>query len=185
MTRCPKGMVKIKKGRFMRGSAKKDSYRGFEGVATRTETDAYCIDRYEAPGKGRTPRVGVNWHQAQAACTARGMRLCSDAEWERACKGPKGLRYPYGRKFDPNRCVTEDREEEPRTLQPAGSFKRCRSGYRVYDLSGNAAEWTTEGHLRGGSAKKPDYAVRCAHRTKKSRGASGPFVGYRCCADAK
>ena len=179
------GTVKIKKGRFMVGSADKDTYRGFEGVATSAETDAYCIDRYEAPGKGHPPRVGASWHQAKAACEARGMRLCADAEWERACKGPRGLRYPYGNDFDADRCVTEDRNEEPRTLHPSGSFTRCRSGYRVYDLSGNASEWTAEGHLRGGAADKPDYAVRCANRVKKSPSSSGPFVGYRCCADAK
>ena len=178
-------MSKIKKGRSRIGSSKRDSYRGFEGVERRVEVDAFCVDRFEYPGKGRPPLVGVTYDQAKALCGARGLRLCSDTEWERACKGPRGRRYPYGNTFNANHCVTEDRSEEPRSLQPTGSFKRCKSGYGTYDMSGNAAEWTVEGHLRGGTATKPDYAVRCAHKVKKNKSAKDPFVGFRCCADAK
>jgi formylglycine-generating enzyme required for sulfatase activity len=178
-------MAKVKKGKARIGSSKKDAYRGFEGVEQRVQVDAYCVDRYEYPGKGRAPMTGITYKQAQALCGARSLRLCTDREWERACKGPRGYRYPYGSKFNADRCVTEDRQETPRALQSGGSFKRCKSGYGVYDMSGNAAEWSSEGHLRGGTATKPDYAVRCAHKVKKNRAAKDPFVGFRCCADAK
>lgn len=185
LSKCPGGMAKIKKGKAKIGSSKRDAFRGFEGVEQRVQVDAYCVDRYEYPGKGRAPMTGITFKQAGALCGARGLRLCTDKEWERACKGPRGYRYPYGNKFNANRCVTEDKSENPRALQSGGAFKKCRSGYAVYDMSGNAAEWSAEGHLRGGTATKPDYAVRCAHKVKKNRAAKDPFVGFRCCADAK
>ena len=169
--KCRKGRVKIK--------------RGSERVPSVAATDSYCIDRYEYPGTGRVPSTHATYAQAEAVCAARNARLCTDKEWERACKGPRTYRYPYGNKFDPDRCVTEDADENPRDVQAAGSFKGCKSGYGVYDLSGNVAEWTAEGHVRGGSAQKPDYAVRCAHKVKRARAAQHPFAGFRCCSDLK
>ena len=154
-------------------------------MAKKAKVDAYCIDRYEFPGPGKLPRTGVSWFQAKALCEARGRRLCTAVEWERACKGPRSYRYPYGNTFKANKCATEDSNEEPRAVVKGGAFKGCRSGYGAFDLSGNVAEWTAEKVLKGGSSKKPDYAVRCAHRAKKSPGSSDPFVGFRCCADAE
>ena len=54
--------------------------------------------------------------------------------------------------------------------QPA--FAGCRSGFGVFDMSGNVAEWTatplSAGSramiVKGGAANKPDWAVRCANR---------------------
>ncbi len=80
----------------------------------------FCIDRYEAfleevdggawcpfvnPGTrrlrarsaaGAVPQGFINQVQAASACAESGKRLCTDAEWLRACRGPTNTTYPYG-----------------------------------------------------------------------------------------
>ena len=104
-----------------------------EMVLVRRPQAAYCIDRWEAslelaaeaggkpwPGNrnidgmesqvravsllGRKPQGYISGKQAAMACAHSGKRLCEIDEWVRACKGPKGLLYPYGSERLPNRC---------------------------------------------------------------------------------
>lgn len=80
----------------------------------------FCVDRYEAsleqldggawspfhnPGsrmmrarslEGAVPQSSINQLQATAACANAGKRLCTDTEWQRACRGPNNFTYPYG-----------------------------------------------------------------------------------------
>ncbi|MBM4319527.1 MAG: hypothetical protein FJ125_06115, partial [Deltaproteobacteria bacterium] len=184
-TTCPPAMAKIQKGEFTMGAKQNDANRGFDGLARKVETDTFCIDVYEFPNRGGAPPMtGVDLGKARQLCAAQGKRLCDDREWEKACRGPRGTVYPYGANFDADACVTEDKREEARQVAPSGSFKRCRSGYGVFDMSGNVAEWTETGYIRGGSAQKADYAVQCVSKVKKSPGSRDATTGFRCCRDA-
>ena len=130
--------------------------------------------------------------EADALCGNSGKRLCSEEEWEAACRGPQNLRFPYGTRFDPEACNTTDAKDNPRQTNTSGAFSRCKSGYNVFDLSGNAAEWTTSDYdstevagkaVKGGSASRPGFDDRCASRRKVAPGAHAINVGFRCCAD--
>ena len=62
----------------------------------------------------------------------------------------------------------------------------------MWDLSGNAAEWTAsafdsgqEKAVKGGHAARPGFDDRCASRRKLAPGAHDIKVGFRCCADAR
>ena len=189
-TNCPKGMKLIEAGAFMMGAPRNDPERNFGDLRYQsTEVGGYCIDFYEYPnGRGRTPATSVSQASADRMCKSKGKRLCGEEEWEKACKGPSGLRYPYGNEWDPARCATEDDEGNDRTVGKSGTFTKCRSGYNMVDMAGNVAEWTSSkwgtGYvIKGGGADRPGYDSRCAARKKKKKGYTSETVGYRCCAD--
>ena len=43
---------------------------------------------------------GLDAHEAQAHCTSKEMRLCTEREWRAACQGPGGNLYPSSEEFD-------------------------------------------------------------------------------------
>jgi formylglycine-generating enzyme required for sulfatase activity len=185
-------MVLIGAGAFMMGAPRNDPERNFgEKNYASVEVAAFCVDYYEAPnGRGRVPVTKVSYAAAEKACREKKKRLCSEEEWEKACKGPSGLRYPYGNQWDPAVCATKDDEGQNREIAKSGTFERCRSGYNVLDMSGNVAEWTAtkwdggDGYVvKGGAADRPGYDARCAARKKKAGGSAEDALGYRCCAD--
>ena len=142
----------------------------------------FCIDRYEAPGPGQPPRVGVTVEEARAACQARSARLCRPDEWEDACRGPDHSSFPYGAAYVARKCNTRGHE-----LSAIGSFPECVSAAGAFDMSGNAAEWDAEGELRGASATDGERG-RCSEKASPERASARQSladVGFRCCADPR
>lgn len=186
---CPEGMIYIKAGRFKMGSLPVDEGRQPDEPAFVTvTTSAFCIDRYEYPNKkGVLPKGSVSFAEAERLCGALGKRLCSEEEWERACKGVSMVRYPYDNNFDPSACNAESNTGDDRSVAPSGKFRRCKSTYGVYDMSGNLAEWVYmkggRRGVKGGYVNRPDWAVRCASRKIENPSKRSPFYGFRCCAD--
>ena len=134
-------------------------------------SSTYCIDRYEAPGRGKIPTQGVSLGEARKRCRRRGLRLCSAKEWMGACGGL----FPYGAKYGKDRCQTEtDR------VRASGSKENCRSKWGVYDLSGNVDEWVEDGAAMGGDIGAAREDASCV-----SRGWGGPRTGYRCCTGSR
>jgi formylglycine-generating enzyme required for sulfatase activity len=128
---------------------------------------AFSIDRYEYPNRqGQRPRAGVTLAEAAALCEDGGKRLCTAAEWRRACAGAEGRRFPYGTYFIPNICrvevdlpgghtsLTNAGEETDRVgeggVSAAGSYWDCATPEGVHDLSGNVEEWVLDGAATGG-----------------------------------
>lgn len=191
---CPEGMVLIPGGAFTMGAPSNDPDRNpGEKYNESTNVSSFCIDRYEYPNKkGAKPANGISWAQAKSTCESAGKRLCSETEWEKACKGPKNLKFPYGASFDAGVCNTEDGAGNDRKANASGAFAACKSGYGVYDMSGNVWEWTDsklqsnldDRVLRGGSFTRPDYHDRCANRYNSLPSVKDDEFGFRCCAQA-
>ena len=139
----------------------------------------YCIDLYEYPGGHTVPRTSVSLSDARQVCATRGLRLCTDVEWDQACRGPAQASFPYGQSYDPLRCNTAGKA--PGVIRPTGSMPRCRSAAGVYDMSGNVAEWSASGAQRGGSAFVGPPHGRCSHAVRNGNLAGADDVGFRCC----
>ena len=182
---CPEGMRLVGAGAFKMGTPPGDPMMGFDEKAlSSVEVPGFCVDIFEYPNKrGVAPTASVGFADAKRLCEAQGKRLCSEAEWEKSCKGPGGAKWPYGNSFDANTCNTEDDIGDSRSLSPGGRFAKCRSGFGVADLSGNVAEWTSDRIIKGGSFASGDYAVRCSARKNGASFAKSSEVGFRCCAE--
>lgn len=190
--------------------------------------DTFCIDRYEAtldgvspywsPGatppaaharKDAVPQAYVSGTQAAASCAAAGKRLCTDAEWLRACRGPGQTTYPYGNTRMPGVCNdarathpaveyfgTTDPviysmlghpclDQLPASLDRAGANPGCVTAEGVFDMMGNLHEWTaaSAGTFRGGFYV--DTVLNgngCLYATTAHDATYADYsTGFRCC----
>lgn len=188
---CLSDMVHVSGGNFIFGSDPNDALRSFlESEPIQVRIHDFCVDRYEYPNIASAyPLTEVSWHQADQICRNEGKRLCTELEWEKACKGNENSRYPYGMAYNQNLCNTESASGQDNKLSRSGAMPTCVSDYGIFDMSGNAGEWTAsllepgkEDRIeRGGSADRPGWAGRCSQRDNSHPSSRSPYVGFRCC----
>lgn len=114
------------------------------------------------------PACGISHERAVAvlsAARARGLdlRLPSDVVWESAARSGQAV-FPWGESRDGAVVAAAALVAETASglgPQPVGQRAAAPSG--CYDLVGNVAEWTAEGHLRGGSWNDPLGLARPAN----------------------
>ncbi|MBM4076003.1 MAG: formylglycine-generating enzyme family protein, partial [Planctomycetes bacterium] len=91
----------------------------------------------KAPSK--MPVLGVPFGVAQAYARWLGLELPTEAEFEKASRGPSSFQSPWG-----NGRAIWPRKRTPETLTVIGAFPSDVSPYGIYDLAGNAKEWCTD-----------------------------------------
>jgi hypothetical protein len=138
---------------------------------------AFEIDVSPFPGSGQPPLLGASRARAEELCAETGARLCTELEWERACKGPQSLAFASADELDP-------------VCAQAGAA--CASGFGVRAM-GSLREWTAsdvEGApepravVRGANPADPPEYHRCAHRVSAAAPGLDTDVGFRCCRGA-
>jgi len=98
--------------------------------------------RYHAvPGRADYPVVFVRQPWALAYAESKGKTLPTEAMWERAAIGLEGRAYPWSNEpLDPSKANYDFHYGG--TL-PVGSFPDGATPEGLYDMTGNAREWTT------------------------------------------
>ena len=153
----------------------------------------FYIDSLPYPNEaGAIPTSNVTHDDAAHLCEAKGKRLCTEFEWERACKGADNSTYEYGEAYRASSCGTGVAIEHA-AKRPSGERVQCKSDFGVMDMHGGVWEWTDSpwargssqsnlGVLRGGNALAGELAGRCANAIGRPTSSKGPTMGFRCCA---
>ena len=176
-------------------------------VKHRDGTERYPTvwEKYDIANRMEHPVAQVSRNDAQVYCHWRGKRLPTEAEWEKAARGNKGLIYPWGDEFNPQLAsitpYANMNGDEPAAV---GLFSTDVSSYGLYDMAGNVREWVADWYafdyytqspsrnptgpetrqfrvLRGGSwANEYISNLRGTSRAYNSPDYSSNFVGFRC-----
>ena len=92
------------------------------------------------------PREMVSWDEAVAFCrwlsfrTRTSIRLPTEWEWQLAATGGhRTFKYPWGKKWDPKRCNSE--ESGLHRTTPVGIYPHGATAQGVQDIAGNVWEW--------------------------------------------
>lgn len=95
-------------------------------------------------GYQQHPVVEVSWAGARDYCAWRGKRLPTEAEWEKAARGPEPRKYPWGNAPpDETRAQFNARFNE---TAPVDRFPAGASPYAVQDMAGNTWEWVSSAY---------------------------------------
>ena len=155
------------------------------------------------------PVVGVCWDDAQAYCSWAGLRLATEAEWEKAASWDEQNKlkrwWPWG-DTEPEAERVNYANNVGRTT-PVGSYPLGVSPYGCHDMGGNVWEWVQDWYLynyhekgpaenprgpeqapektpyrvlRGGSFRRPGEYVTTTYRYWYSTDHADAETGFRC-----
>jgi formylglycine-generating enzyme required for sulfatase activity len=151
------------------------------------------------PGTDEHPVTSVSWHDAVQFCRWAGVRLASEAEWEKAARGLDGMLYPWG-SSRPSEYLCNHANLIGATV-PVTSYPQGQSPFQLFNMVGNTWEWTLsipdrypyepdDGReqlrhpderrvLRGGAYDSNISLVRCASRRFEAPKFYAPNIGFR------
>ncbi|MDB4444067.1 bifunctional serine/threonine-protein kinase/formylglycine-generating enzyme family protein [bacterium] len=154
-----------------------------------------------AEGKDDHPVTQVSYDDAANYCRWAGKKLPTEAQWEKAARGPEGNEYPWGNtEPDPTRANYRYGEELSGTTTPVGHYTKGQSDYGAFDMAGNVYQWCRDWYdtgkrkgknptgpetgkervVKGGSFNDSLGSLRSANRGWFEPDYSNFIFGFRC-----
>lgn len=145
-----------------------DAYWIGRNVVTVSQFRAYCENSgYGYDWEGKCPKWGwtdsypmvfVTWDEARAFCLWAGGDLPTEAQWEKAARGPEGRLYPWGNHWDPDKlCCSRKEFGDALGPSPVGSRPVGASPFGCLDMVGNVNQWCLDwyGAYDSGELRNP------------------------------
>jgi formylglycine-generating enzyme required for sulfatase activity len=168
-------------GKLVSGSTPGDKGRDpvLEPALAPVDLGAFSIDRYLYPNDpAKPPMTGVSRNKAMDLCHQAGGRLCTELEWERACKGDGNTAYAGGDAWDP--ACAQAPAACASTLGPLGLGAALRE-WTASDVEPVEKLVPRAASVRGARADAAAVDHRCARRAAVDATTSGDDIGFRCC----
>jgi formylglycine-generating enzyme required for sulfatase activity len=89
------------------------------------------------------PVVNVSWEDASAYAKWAGGALPTEAQWEKAARGPDGRVFPWGDYAESVRRRSATLNDEEQT-KPIGKYPEASSPYGAQDMTGNVWQWCAD-----------------------------------------
>lgn len=95
------------------------------------------------------PIFGLSYGDAVGYChwksklEKKAYRLPTELEWEWAARGPAGLLFPWGRRFEANFCKMKLSRKGYPMPESIGAFSTDTSPFGIRDMAGGVHEWCT------------------------------------------
>jgi len=149
-------------------------------------------------GKENHPVSQVSYNDAAAYCMWAQLDLPTEAQWEKAARGPDGNEYPWGNS-DPN-DTSANFDNIVGTTTPVTEYEKGQSVYGVQDMAGNVYQWCRDWYgtaersaknptgpkegkervIKGGSFIEGMESLRSANRDRYEPNYSSFLFGFRC-----
>ncbi len=97
------------------------------------------------------PITLINWNDANKYCSWMEKRLPTEAEWEKAARGTKFPKNPWGN--EP--AKQGDASVGLGGPKRVGNFPNDKSPYGIFDMGGNVSEWVSDWYSKTYYQKSP------------------------------